>query len=88
MKDYHDLLLLVRGNGLIESQKLKEALEKTFRNRGTPLSAIQFDSAGLKSLQRLWTTHLHGLGNIAKELDLPKDIESVIAEINHRMECL
>ena len=29
MKDYHDLLLLVRGNGLIESQKLKEALEKT-----------------------------------------------------------
>lgn len=82
MKDYHDLLLLVRSKGLIESKKLKEALAKTFKNRGTALSAIQFDSAGLKSLQQLWTAHLHGLGDIAKDLSLPKSIEIVIEEIN------
>ncbi len=60
MKDYHDLLLLVRSNGLIEPKKLKEALTKTFQNRGTRLSSIQFDFSGLKALQLLWTAHFHG----------------------------
>lgn len=82
MKDYHDLLLLVRSNDLIEPKKFKEALTKTFQNRGTSLSTIQFDSTGLKSLQQLWTAHLHGLGDIAKDLALPKEIEIVIEEIN------
>lgn len=82
MKDFHDLLLLVRSKGLIKSKKLKEAIEKTFKNRGTSPSLIQFDSAGLKSLQQLWTAHLNGLGDIAKELVLPKNIEEVIDEIN------
>jgi predicted nucleotidyltransferase component of viral defense system len=49
MKDYHDLLLLVRSKGLTEPKKLREALSKTFENRGTPLSTIQFDATGLKS---------------------------------------
>ena len=88
MKDYHDLFLLVRSNGLIEPKKLKEALAKTFKNRGTTLSAIQFDSTGLKSLQQLWTAHLHGLGDIAKDLALPKSIETVIEEINRGQELL
>ena len=82
MKDYHDLLLLVRSKLLIESKKLKEALVKTIKNRGTALSAIQFDYAGLKSLQLLWTAHFNGLGDIAKELVLPKNLEEVIDEIN------
>jgi hypothetical protein len=82
MKDYHDLLLLVRNRGLIKRNKLKEALIKTFENRGTALGAIHFDLAGLKSLQQLWTAHLHGLGDMAKDLALPKNIEEVIDEIN------
>jgi len=82
MKDYHDLLLMMRSNRLIESKKLKETVTKTFKNRGTSLSAIQFDHAGLKSLRKLWTAHLHSLGDIATELALPKDIETVINEIN------
>jgi hypothetical protein len=85
MKDYHDLLLLVRTKKLLEPKKLKEALTKTFENRGTSLSVIQFDANGLKLLQKLWTAHLHGLGDIAKELVLPKDIETVIEEINYGM---
>ena len=88
MKDYHDLFLLVHSKGLIESKKLKEALTKTFENRGTTLGTIHFDSAGLKSLQQLWTAHLHGLGDIAKDLALPKNIETVIDEINQGQESL
>lgn len=88
MKDYHDLLLLVRSKGLIESKKLKEALAKTFKNRGTALGAIHFDSAGLESLQQLWRAHLHGLGDIAKDLALPSAIETLIEEINHGLELL
>jgi predicted nucleotidyltransferase component of viral defense system len=88
MKDYHDLLLLVRSKGLIRANKLKEALTKTFENRGTALGAIHFDSAGLKSLQQLWTAHLHGLGDIAEDLALPKNIEEVIDEINQGQESL
>jgi hypothetical protein len=82
MKDYHDLLLLVRNKQLIELKKLEKALTKTFENRGTSLSAIQFEAEGLASLQKLWTAHYHGLGDIARELDLPKNIETVIDEIN------
>lgn len=88
MKDYHDLLLLVRSQGLIRSSKLKEALIKTFENRGTALGKIHFDSAELKSLQQLWRAHLHGLGDIAKDLALPKNIEEVIDEINQGQESL
>lgn len=82
MKDYHDLLLLVRDKKIIDSKKLKGALAKTFENRVTTLSFIQFDPTELKSLQQLWMAHLHGVGDIAKNLDLPKDIETVIKEIN------
>ncbi len=88
MKDYHDLLLLIRSKELTEPKKLKAALSKTFENRGTPLSTIRFDAAGLKSLQQLWVAHLHGLGDIVKELALPKDIETVIEEINDGMRSL
>lgn len=88
MKDYHDLLLLIRNKELIKPNKLKEALTKTFENRGATLSAIHFDSGGLKFLQKLWAAHLHGLGDIAKDLGLPKNIESVIDEINQGQKLL
>ncbi len=82
MKDYHDLLLLVRSKGLLNQKKLKEALENTFTNRGTSLSTVQFDASGIQTLQQFWSAHLHGLGDIAKELILPQNIEAVIEEIN------
>jgi hypothetical protein len=81
MKDFHDLLLLLR-NGLNNSKTLHKNVKKTFDNRGTVLKAIQFDETGLKALQQLWTAHLHGLGDMAKELDLPENIVTVIEKIN------
>ncbi len=82
MKDYHDLILLVRNEGMLNLDKLKEAVTKTFSNRGTILRHIEFDEASLKVIQRLWAAHLHGLGDHAYDLDLPKDIAAAIEEVN------
>lgn len=82
MKDYHDLLLLVRGGELINLKRLKKAVSNTFANRETPLALIQFDDIGFEALQRLWAAHLRGLGDIAEELKLPKDITIAVNEIN------
>jgi hypothetical protein len=56
------------------SKKLSENVQKTFENRGTMLKPIQFDEAGHKALQQLWTAHLQGLGDVARELNLPENI--------------
>lgn len=82
MKDFHDLFLLVRGKSLMNSKKLQESMAKTFANRGTVLRPIQFNKSGYSALQRLWAAHLHGLGDIAKELDLPENITEAINVIN------
>jgi hypothetical protein len=82
MKDYHDLILLIRNEGMLNLDKLRQAVTKTFSNRGTVLRPINFDGTSLKAIQRLWTAHLHGLGDNVKDFDLPKDIEAVIEEVN------
>ncbi len=82
MKDFHDLLLLLRDKSLQSSPKLHENVQKTFEHRGTKLKLIQFDEAGHKALQQLWTAHIQGLGDVAKELELPENIKEVIDILN------
>jgi predicted nucleotidyltransferase component of viral defense system len=82
MKDFHDLLLLLRDKSLQNSLKLHENVQKTFEHRGTTLKLIQFDKAGHKALQQLWTAHIQGLGDVAKELELPENIKEVIDILN------
>jgi predicted nucleotidyltransferase component of viral defense system len=82
MKDFHDLLLLLHDKSLQSSPKLHENVQKTFEHRGTTLKLIQFDEAGHKALQKLWTAHLQGLGDIAKDLNLPENIKEVIETLN------
>jgi len=86
MKDFHDLILLLRNTSMRNSKKLHEDVKKTFENRGTPLRPIEFDETGLKALQQLWTAHLRGLGDIAEELDLPEKISTAIDIINSSIE--
>ena len=83
MKDYHDLLLLVRNREKLDITKLKRAVTGTFSNRGTTLHAIEFDEASCNVLQRLWAAHCRGVGDTAKELNLPVQIADVMKEINH-----
>jgi predicted nucleotidyltransferase component of viral defense system len=82
MKDYHDLILLIRKEGMLNLDKLKGAMTSTFSHRGTSLRPIEFDENSLKAIQRLWTAHLNGLGDNAQDFDLPKEIPAVIEEIN------
>ncbi len=87
MKDYHDLLMLIRSKA-INSKKLESALKQTFKNRDTPLVRLQFDNPGMKALQQLWTAHQRGLSDVGSELVLPKDIDKVIEEINQEISSL
>lgn len=83
MKDYHDLLLIVRDRKKLDTEQLKKAVTSTFSNRGAILQAIEFDEASCNVLQRIWAAHCRGIGDTAKELNLPTNIVDVMKEINH-----
>lgn len=82
MKDYHDLILMIRNERVVDADKLKEAMTNTFSHRGTTLKPIQFEDIALKDIQKLWTAHLRDIGDYAQELNLPKNISLVIDEVN------
>lgn len=85
MKDYHDLLLLTRDLHLINFDKLLEVIKQTFYHRGTAFELIDFSEHDLKPLDKLWGAHLKNLGNIAKAMHLPLNIQDVIKEINNTL---
>ena len=78
MKDYHDLLLLCRERNLIDK------IAQTFQNRRTLFSIpIQFQPDEFSRMQILWSGHLRNLGDTRSQvLGLPKEIETVIDELN------
>ncbi len=83
MKDYHDVLLMLREDKLIDFKKLKSALSETFKTRGTELkTAIAFDKGDVEALQKFWTAHIRTLKAIKDILKLPDNIQEVIDEIN------
>lgn len=80
MKDYHDLILLIQTEGMIDLYKLKKALFDTFTHRATTLRPIEFDPASIQVLQKVWMAHLKGLGE--HDLPLPQEMSIVIEQIN------
>ena len=83
MKDFHDLILLIHNEILINPEKLHDAIIQTFSNRDTELKPISFDEASLEAIQKLWSAHLKGLGDYAELLHLPTQISDGIDHINH-----
>ncbi len=83
MKDYHDLLIMIREPNFLDIRKLRGTIQATFNRRGTqvPLS-INFDFSGIQGLHALWSNHLRGLGIFRERLNLPDQISDVINEIN------
>jgi len=81
MKDYHDLIKILRSENIINITSLNQSAHKTFKHRRTLLSLIYFDELGLENLQRFWSAHIGNLGN-ADHLKLPLQIIEVIFEIN------
>ncbi len=82
MKDYHDIFLMQRQRELLDIKKLREAIQRTFENRGTSLRKIQFDLKGMETIQGYWKFHCQDLGVIAEELGIPQEVKQVIEEIN------
>lgn len=83
MKDYHDILLMSRESGLIDSDRLRTAVDQTFKHRGTSLNIpVTFDATGIETLQQLWAQHLRGLGEVKRQLNLPERISEVLDEMN------
>lgn len=84
MKDYHDLLLLCREDGLLDKDRLKNNIDRTFQNRGTVFSIpVQFQSDELDRMQLLWAGHLRALGASRTQLiGLPEKIDTVINDLN------
>lgn len=80
MKDYHDILLLIRNrDNMLNFEKLKNTTLKTFANRRTVFQLIKFDTS---FMERLWTSHLRTLGDHIEKLNLPRKISDVVKEIN------
>lgn len=83
MKDYHDVMLMIKEPGLLNPVALAEKLQTTFKHRNTKLTIpIKFDDIEMLQLQNLWTNHLRGLGDIRKKLNLASEISDLLAEIN------
>ncbi len=83
IKDYHDVLLLIREKNLIKNNDISTVIRATFIHRGTVLKLpIKFDVTGMENLQKLWTNHLITLGTFHQQLNLPDEIALVLEEIN------
>ncbi len=87
MKDYHDVILMLREKDMLEGEKVKKTIVATFKNRGTKWpGTIKFDGPEMKTRQGYWVAHLNGLGAFKSKLDLPEQLSSVISEINSWIE--
>lgn len=83
MKDFHDLLLMSRKEGLMDSDRLEQDIKATFAHRGTDTRLpLKFSDQNYERMNGHWRHHLRGLGNHARNLGLPQRIEQVVMEVN------
>jgi predicted nucleotidyltransferase component of viral defense system len=80
MKDYHDLLLLVRGD-VIDKKTVRTAIKATFTNRGTTLQKLSIPKDQIENIQRYWSIYLKATDPVVQK-DLDTDIQTVMNEIN------
>lgn len=84
MKDYHDLLLLVRGD-VVDKKAVKIAIKATFTNRGTDLRKLSIPKDQMENIQRYWGIYLKA-ADAEIQKDLATDIQTVMDEINHYLD--
>ncbi|MEK6628802.1 MAG: nucleotidyl transferase AbiEii/AbiGii toxin family protein [Bdellovibrionota bacterium] len=83
MKDYHDVLLMIREPGLLDLDKVKSSVTTTFKTRETAKSfPIQFSAGSVDDMQPYWNGHLASLGSYKVELNMPDKLSDALAEIN------
>ncbi len=80
MKDYHDLLTLVRAEHVLDGVESERAIRAVFWHRKTRLYLpIRFDVSQLSRLQMYWERYHHSLSLLEQ---LPDKIAHVIEKIN------
>ena len=83
MKDFHDLIIMIREPNLLDREALTASIKKTFEHRQTSWKfPIQFSDEAYQTLQKYWIQHLKNIGDLAKKKQLPEHIKQVILEIN------
>ncbi|MBP9708762.1 MAG: nucleotidyl transferase AbiEii/AbiGii toxin family protein [Oligoflexales bacterium] len=80
MKDYHDLILLIR-NDILEIEKLKIAIKDTFANRETKIKKLSIPNDQKENIQKYWNSYLKNL-NTKAQLKLPVEFKFIVVEIN------
>lgn len=80
MKDYHDLLLLVRAD-VVDKKAMKNAINATFTNRLTNLQKLSIPKDQIENIQQYWGIYLKSL-DVKIQKDLADDIQVVMNEIN------
>lgn len=80
MKDYHDLIVLVRGN-VVDFKKLNSAIQDTFANRGTNYQKLSLENDQVENIQKYWNIYIRSLARDTQD-ELEKDIVKIIEEIN------
>jgi predicted nucleotidyltransferase component of viral defense system len=84
MKDYHDIILMIREPNFLNVDKLRDAIQVTFNRRNTStILPIAFDEKAIKTFQGYWQGHLRGLGHFRSQLNLPEEIKDLINEVNN-----
>jgi hypothetical protein len=80
MKDYHDLLTLLRS-GELNASKSKSAVKTTFEHRNTSLGPIIFNREEITILQGQWLNYRRKMKPEVGGLH-PNSIDQAISEIN------
>ena len=80
MKDYHDLICLIRSDA-VRIELLRPALTETFANRGTAIRQIKFDGSEIEKIQNYWRLYHDNLSDETKQ-EISGQIQKIISEIN------
>ena len=83
MKDFHDLILMIRQSDLLKINQLKRAINQVFNHKKMEKKfSIEFDDSSYQRLEQYWKQHQLGLRKSIKELKLPDNFKSLVSELN------
>ena len=83
MKDFHDVILMIREPNLLQVSQLKEAVSQVFHHKKLEKKfPIEFDDVSYQRLEEYWKQHQRGLRKLAKDLKLPDSFKDLVSELN------
>ncbi len=83
MKDFHDVILMIRKPKLLKIDPLKKAVNQVFQHKKLEKKfPIEFDDPSYQRLEEYWKQHQRGLRELTKDLKLPDSFKDLISELN------